>query len=193
MGAAGRASVLEEDGARVGRLDSHLFLELSQPDPVAPCLDPECRDIRSNRELARMLQLPLGQNASKTGPEAGELAFRVVRDNGEEIPGKDLVMQRAVRTGEPVLNDSYRIVHPDGLAIDVLGSAAPLFDGDGRIRGAVGQEPDDAEVVQPGRGPAAAGVVELGADEDLAVRLDGQVFEHLGLGIVQGEAPVPVE
>jgi two-component system cell cycle sensor histidine kinase/response regulator CckA len=62
----------------------------------------------------------MGQNASKTGPRAGELAFRVVRYDGQEVPG-ELVMQRACRTGEPVLNDSYRIVHPDGMAAIVYG------------------------------------------------------------------------
>ncbi|HET7240667.1 MAG TPA: ATP-binding protein [Gemmatimonadales bacterium] len=125
--------------AEVRRLNADLEgLFAVIPIGIGIALDPDCRDIRSNRELARMLQLPLGQNASKTGPGAGELAFRIERYNGEEIPGEDLVMQRAVRTGEPVLNDSYRIVHPDGEAMDVLGSAAPLFDGDGRIRGAVG-------------------------------------------------------
>jgi signal transduction histidine kinase len=125
--------------AEVRRLNADLEgLFAVIPIGIGITLDPDCRDIRSNRELARMLQLPLGQNASKTGPGAGELAFRIERYDGEEIPGEDLVMQRAVRTGEPVLNDSYRIVHPDGEAMDVLGSAAPLFDGDGRIRGAVG-------------------------------------------------------
>jgi signal transduction histidine kinase/CheY-like chemotaxis protein len=125
--------------AEVRRLNADLEgLFAVIPIGIGIALDPDCRDIRSNRELARMLQLPLGQNASKTGPGAGELAFRIERYDGEEIPGEDLVMQRAVRTGEPVLNDSYRIVHPDGEAMDVLGSAAPLFDGDGRIRGAVG-------------------------------------------------------
>jgi signal transduction histidine kinase/CheY-like chemotaxis protein len=125
--------------AEVRRLNADLEGLFSViPIGIGIALDPDCRDIRSNRELARMLQLPLGQNASKTGPGAGELAFRVERYDGEEIPGEELVMQRAVRTGEPVLNDSYRIVHRDGEAMDVLGSAAPLFDGDGRIRGAVG-------------------------------------------------------
>ncbi len=125
--------------AEVRRLNADLEgLFAVIPIGIGIALDPECRDIRSNRELARMLQLPLGQNASKTGPGAGELAFKVVRYDGGEIPGEELVMQRAVRTGEPVLNDSYRVVHPDGVAMDVLGSAAPLFDGDGRIRGAVG-------------------------------------------------------
>jgi signal transduction histidine kinase/CheY-like chemotaxis protein len=132
--------------AEVRRLNADLEgLFAVIPIGIGIALDPECRDIRSNRELARILQLPPGQNASKTGPDAGELAFRVVRYDGQEVPGEELVMQRACRTGEPVLNDSYRIVHPDGMAVDVLGSAAPLFDAEGRIRGAVGSFIDVTE------------------------------------------------
>ena len=143
------------------------------PIGIGIALDPECRDIRSNRELARMLQLPVGQNASKTGPRGGELAFRVVRYDGQEIPGEDLVMQRAVRTGEPVLNDSYRIVHPDGMAVDVLGSAAPLFDGDGGIRGAVGAFMDvtagrrTEEQLQQARRMQAVGQLAGGVAHDI--------------------------
>jgi signal transduction histidine kinase/CheY-like chemotaxis protein len=135
---AAEAEVRRLNADLAGRVAEMEALFAVIPIGIGIALDPQCRDIRSNRELARMLQLPLGQNASKTGPRAAELAFRVVRYDGQEIPGEDLVMQRAVRTGEAVLNESYRIVHPDGMALDVLGSAAPLFDGDGRIRGAVG-------------------------------------------------------
>jgi len=115
------------------------------PTGIGIALDPACRDIRLNRALAQLLQLPEGENASKTGPGGAERPFRVVRYNGEEIPGGDLVMQRAARTGEPVINEAYRVVRPDGTAVDVLGSAAPLFDADGRVRGAVGAFVDVSE------------------------------------------------
>jgi signal transduction histidine kinase/CheY-like chemotaxis protein len=54
-------------------------------------------------------------------------------------------MQRAARTGRPVHNEAYQIVYEDGQAIDLLGSAAPLFDEHGRVRGAVGAFVDVSE------------------------------------------------
>ena len=51
--------------AEVRRLNADLEgLFAVIPIGIGIALDPDCRDIRSNRELARMLQLPLGQNAS---------------------------------------------------------------------------------------------------------------------------------
>jgi signal transduction histidine kinase len=138
-----RRLAAEAEAARLKAEMDALFSVI--PIGIGIAFDPECREIRSNRELARMLQLPPGENASKTGPAGDRLAFRVMRYDGQEIPGDELVMQRAVRSGAPVLNDSYRVVHPDGVAVDVLGSAAPLFDGDGRIRGAVGAFVDVTE------------------------------------------------
>jgi signal transduction histidine kinase/CheY-like chemotaxis protein len=85
-----------------------------------------------------MLRMEEERNASKSSPEADRLPFRVVGYDGQEIPPEQLVMQRAARTGQPVHNEAYQIVYEDGKAIDLLGSAAPLFDEHGRVRGAVG-------------------------------------------------------
>ncbi len=137
---------VREQTAEVSRLNADLTQRIAEmetlfavvPIGIGFALDPECRDIRLNPAFARMLELSPGENASKSGPEADRLPFRVVDYDGREIPGDDLVMQRAARTGRPVHNEAYQVVHPDGRAIDMLGSAAPLFDPEGRVRGAVG-------------------------------------------------------
>jgi signal transduction histidine kinase len=115
------------------------------PTGIGFARDPECRDIRLNPALARMLRVEGDQNASKSSPEADRLPFRVVGYDGQEIPAEQLVLQRAARTGRPVHNEAYQIVYEDGTAIDLLGSAAPLFDEHGRVRGAVGAFVDVSE------------------------------------------------
>jgi two-component system cell cycle sensor histidine kinase/response regulator CckA len=134
----------------------------------------------------------MGQNASKTGPRAGELAFRVVRYDGQEVPG-ELVMQRACRTGEPVLNDSYRIVHPDGMAAIVYGLVTQVG-GTVRLESAPGVgttatvllplipvEELDREVVAEPVGRTGSGRRVLVVEDDPTVRrLAVDTLEHQG-------------
>ncbi len=115
------------------------------PIGIGIATDPECRDISLNPEFARMLRLDVNRNASKSGPTADALPFRLLRYDGREIPPDELVMQAAARTGRPVLNDAYRVVFADGTSLDLLGSAAPLFDAESRVRGAVGAFADVTE------------------------------------------------
>jgi CheY-like chemotaxis protein len=134
----------------------------------------------------------MGQNASKTGPREGELAFRVVRYDGQEVPG-ELVMQRACRTGEPVLNDSYRIVHPDGMAAIVYGLVTQVG-GTVRLESAPGVgttatvllplipvEELDREVVAEPVGRTGSGRRVLVVEDDPTVRrLAVDTLEHQG-------------
>src|SRR3954449_816403 len=147
----------------------------------------------------------MGQNASKTGPRAGELAFRVVRYDGQEVPG-ELVMQRACRTGEPVLNDSYRIVHPDGMAAIVYGLVTQVG-GTVRLDSAPGAgttatvllplipvEELDREVEAEPVGRTGSGRRVLVVEDDPTVRrlavdtleLQGFVVESAGAGWMKG-------
>ena len=137
---------VREQTSEVRRLNADLTRRVAEvealfaviPIGIGFASDPECRDIRLNPAFSRMLRLEGNQNASKSGPEAAHLPFRVVAYDGAEIPSEGLVMQRAALSGRPVHNDAYQVVFADGTAIDMLGSAAPLFDEHGRVRGAVG-------------------------------------------------------
>lgn len=97
--------------------------------------DEECRTITGNRAAQELLRTP-SRNLSLSAPEA-ELPthFRVYR-NGTELPVDQLPVQRAAR-GEIVVNEELELVFNDGTVVIELISASPLYDHDGRPRGAV--------------------------------------------------------
>jgi PAS domain S-box-containing protein len=99
--------------------------------------DPECRRISGNRAAHTLLRQQRGSNLSKSAPDAELPAnFRVVRD-GVEIPPWELPIQRAALTGLPVQNCEVEVVFEDGTSTDLMGNVEPLFDDNGRPRGAV--------------------------------------------------------
>jgi PAS domain S-box-containing protein len=114
------------------------------PIGIAIARDPECRTITVNAAFARQLGVEPGANISKTGPAAGDLPFKMLR-NGVEVPPEELPMQKAARTGRPVPAVVDELVHPDGSRISLLACAAPLFDEAGRTRGAVAAALDITE------------------------------------------------
>jgi signal transduction histidine kinase/CheY-like chemotaxis protein len=62
--------------------------------------------------------------------------------DGVEIPGDELPMQVAARTGREVHDFEIDLVFEDGHVLHLLASAAPLFDADGKLRGAIGVHTD---------------------------------------------------
>ena len=77
-----------------------------------------------------------GQNISKSGPEADSLRFQVLRD-GRELSPDELPMQVAGRTGREIVAEQLDIVRADGGLVNTLAYTAPLFDENGRVRGAL--------------------------------------------------------
>ncbi|TAK66282.1 MAG: PAS domain S-box protein [Dehalococcoidia bacterium] len=108
------------------------------PIGVAIAEDAKCQVIRPNRELARILRMAEGANASSTAPIDDRPAHFAMTQDGEPIPVDDLPMQVAARTGQPVLNSHMEVVFEDASVTPIYGQAVPLFDADGRTRGAVG-------------------------------------------------------
>jgi signal transduction histidine kinase len=106
------------------------------PVGIAVASDPECGTIWVNGALSRLLGVPESVNISQSGPDAGNLPFRLCRD-GRELRPEELPMQLAAATGKEVTGGELQVVRADGRRIDVLFFAAPVFDEDGRVRGAI--------------------------------------------------------
>ena len=114
-------------------VDFQTLLDVS-PVGIAVADDPECRQIRANPALARILGVPPNANISQSNPGAPQPTWRMVR-NGRDLRPEELPMQVAAATGKEVLGAEDVIVRADGIRIDVLSFAAPLFDEHGKVRG----------------------------------------------------------
>jgi signal transduction histidine kinase/CheY-like chemotaxis protein len=142
--AAQRAQVAGAGAQAQSQVDRMAAVMEAAPLPLWIAEDPECRTIRGNSAAARLLRLPSGANHSVSSPEA-PVHFRMTRD-GKDLPPEDLPMQRAVRTGEPVLGAPLDLLFEDGSVRHLLGNATPLKDDEGRIYGGVSSFVDLTEI-----------------------------------------------
>jgi PAS domain S-box-containing protein len=99
--------------------------------------DPECRNVRINKEFAAILGLDVERNASKSGPDGDSLPFRAMQ-NGVEVPAEELPMQLAARDGRAYRDVELDIVRADGTVIRELCFAQPLFNERNEISGSLG-------------------------------------------------------
>jgi PAS domain S-box-containing protein len=107
------------------------------PVGVTVAHDPECRLITANQALSDLVGATPGENISKSLDTVGGALYDIYQ-NGQLLAAEALPLQRASSTGKPVASTEWEIRRTDGKAIQILGSASPLFDGEGRVRGAVG-------------------------------------------------------
>jgi len=107
--------------------------------------DPECRSVKVNRAFAAILQIDQNANASATAPRSECPAYGSFRVDGQKVKAEELPLQVAARTGKPVKNKEVELMRADGSVIQLFGSAAPLFDQSGHVRGAVGAFADITE------------------------------------------------
>lgn len=109
------------------------------PSGVAISYDPECRDIRVNPALARMLDTSLLTNVSLSVDERErEASYRVFDRAGRELAPNELPMQAAAARGAAIRDEVIDILRGDGVRLTLLSYAVPLMDGLGQPRGAVG-------------------------------------------------------
>lgn len=113
------------------------------PIGVLVAHDPQCRHMSMNPAAAAVLGLPVHRNPSRTGDQRDRLPYRVRRD-GQPVAPEEMPMQRAARTGKPILGEVLEVVLADSVRFEYI-TAVPLFDDDGRVRGALGAMIDMTE------------------------------------------------
>ncbi len=101
--------------------------------------------ITGNRAAYDLLHMPPGSNASRTAPEGQPLTRTKIYQNGVDLPPNDLPLQISAATGVEIRDFEQELVFDDGTIVYELGNVMPLFDEEGRPRGAVGAFVDITE------------------------------------------------
>ncbi len=95
--------------------------------------DPETREITGNRMANQFYEAEPGENVS-----ANVVPVRRFFRNGRELAPDGLPMQEAAAKNIDVRGVELDVLLPSGKWLAMLGSASPLRDAEGRVRGSVG-------------------------------------------------------
>jgi len=127
----------KEESLRARTEEIETLLEVS-PVAIFVAHDPECVRISGNPAGYRLVGLPENPelNISKSAPAQERPTYRTFRD-GVEVPVQDLPMQKAARLGAEVSEDALELRFEDGSQKFLYAFARPLFDAQGRSRGAI--------------------------------------------------------
>lgn len=108
--------------------------------PVGVLLyDPEGR-VSANRHTEELFGFKFSAAAGRE-----QYASRILFPDGTPVPPTELMSSRVMTRGEAIFGTEYLIARPDGTQMPVLGSAAPIIDGAGRIIGGVALLQDASE------------------------------------------------
>jgi PAS domain S-box-containing protein len=108
--------------------------------------DPQCLRITGNRFADEVImQVSREANISASArPGDAAVTFKVLRD-GIELKPEELPAQVAAATGKQVADEVLELRFPDGRSVYLFEGAVPLFDAEGRVRGAVAVAMDITE------------------------------------------------
>ena len=99
--------------------------------------DPECNNITGNRTANEFYEAKEGENVS-AGPGPGEpIPPRRFFRNGKELTAEELPMQEAAARNVDIQGSEFNVILPSGKSRALWGSASPLRDDDGQVRGVV--------------------------------------------------------
>ena len=143
------------------------------PISISISEDTECKTMYANKVFENLVRVPDGSNISQSAPVDERPSFKAFL-NGREIPTEELPMQKAAATGKPVMGASFDAVCADGRVINFYGHAVPLFDEEGKPRGAIGVFDDMTERKRADETRShLASIVESSKDAIISKTLDG--------------------
>jgi PAS domain S-box-containing protein len=95
--------------------------------------DQKCHNITGNRMANELYEAKLGENVS-----ANVSHLRRLFHNGLELTADELPMQKAAFNDIDVRYEEIDLILPSGEKRGLLGSASPLHDAEGNVRGSIG-------------------------------------------------------
>ncbi len=102
--------------------------------PAAIWVSPDraCEQVTGNRRANEFYEAEDHENIS-----ANVTNCRRFFQNGRELSAQELPMQMAAKTGKDIRDEELDVLLPSGRRITIWGSASPLHDSGGRVRGAI--------------------------------------------------------
>lgn len=127
------AEVMAKDAQRKQQEELQTILEVL-PVGIGISHDAEARQVSITPYFSALLGIGHGVEYDRVGTD--ERPYRYLRA-GQPVEPEDWPMRVAARLGKPVRGEELDVQFHDGRSLTILVNAAPLFDAQGRVRGAV--------------------------------------------------------